>query len=345
MGHLEARTRERAERVDRLQQLLAVALQGQPEAVWGDGSQPVEYEREGDSTVIKSRLYWMPYTLEFEDPVLQQWSREFEQRASLSHGDMLDMFRSGFARNLDYEMSLSLAYLVAAGGQWELALRFADLALTRRRLNPTVAAHEGKFFKALCLRMLGAETAAHYREARRLLQQARVEKRRRTGAVDPRYLKESATLLFAWGDALRRTGSIVEASRKEQTAVRLSQRALELAGNNAALRSQIHNNLCYHATNSVSVPDRHVIRTHLAQLEACLDTTSVDRWPINFVDTVLWARCHLDEAETAPDYWRALVDTLDRAYRYHRVQPADRDSIRRHLARARHRRESRKTTA
>jgi hypothetical protein len=346
MSHLEASTRERAQGVDRLQQLLAVALQGQPEAVWGGANQLVQYEREGDSTVIKSKMYWMPYTLEFEDPVLQQWSREFEQRASLSHSDMLDTFRSGFARNLDYEMSLSLAYLVAAWGQWELALKFADLALTRQRLSPDVAAHEGKFFKALCLRMLGAETGAHYREARRLLQQARVEKRRRLGSLDARYVKETATLLFYWGETLTRTGgNSNDVRRKEQTAIRLSHRALELAKDDLSLTAQLYNNLCYYATNSASGADRREVREYLDKLEACLGRASPEQWPINFVDTVLWARCNLQDDDASPEYWRALIDTLERAFREQRIRPSDQDSIRKHLARARKHRESRPSRA
>ena len=337
MQHLEDKARERAEGIDRLQQLLAVALQGQPEAAWGSPGRSLQYDREGTGTIIKSNLYWMPYTLEFQDPALQQWSREFEQRASVSLGEMLKMFRLGFARNLDYEMLLSLAYLVAAWGQWELALKFADLALTRRRLSPHIPANEGRFFKALCLRILGAETGAHYREARRLLQQARVEKRRQTGLIDPRYVKETATLLFYWGEVLSRAGetSAMEAQRKEDTALRLSHRALELAMGDPSLTSQIYNNLCYYFTNKPALAGGGEIRTYLDLLYAQLDRSTPERWPINFVDTVLWAHCNLPVTEISVEYWRSLVNTLELALREQRIRDAEQPSIRKHLARAR----------
>jgi tetratricopeptide (TPR) repeat protein len=234
-------------------------------------------------------------------------------------------------------MLLSLAYLVAAWGQWELALKFADLALTRRRLSPNIPANEGRFFKALCLRMLGAETGAHYREARRLLQQARVEKRRQTGSVDPRYVKEMATLLFQWGEVLSREGgaSAMEAQRKEDTAVRLSHRALELARDNPSLTSQIYNNLCYYFTNNPALAGGGEIRTYLDRLDAQLDQSAPERWPINFVDTVLWAHCNLRDTEISSDYARALINTLERALREQRIRDAEQQSIRKHLARAR----------
>ncbi len=52
-----------ADSIDRDQQLLAVALQSRSMTI-SDG--PLIFEPERGQTVVKSRLYWMPYTLHFE---------------------------------------------------------------------------------------------------------------------------------------------------------------------------------------------------------------------------------------------------------------------------------------
>jgi hypothetical protein len=333
LGRLEEKTRELAESIDRSQQLLAIALQGQPDEVWASNQRAVQYQVEGGTTVIKSTLYWMPYTLEFKDPELQQWSREFEQSGAMSLSQMLDRFKSGFSKNLDYEMLLSLAYMLAAWGQWDLGLKYADLALTTERQNPQVTANEGKFFKALCLRMIGSKNADRYKEAEELLDQAQAIKGNDAANRDARYLKEKATLLFYWGDI----SPSPEGVQKSERAAALCKEALEIAGSDQAIKLQLYNNLCYYFTNYPTRATAGESQYYLELLEGELDQSTPGTWPINFVDTVLCAHCQRPGHQLDEPYIRRLVAALDDALSGQRIADVDRQSMLAHTKAAKQR--------
>ncbi len=250
--------------------------------------------------------------------------------------ELIEQFRAGLSKGLDYELALSLAYLLGAWDRWELALKYCDIALSKNRLetHPTPP-REGYFFKAVCLRMLFAATGLHYDEALALLDAAAALKEQLHLPPDARYVKEKATLLFYWDDAIQRTSRGRERSDwRAESAIELSHQALELSGEDLQLRAQVHNNLCFYYANWDPTRYQAEIRDNLKALEREMANSPVEQWPINFVDTALLARCRLYDESLDVHRWVNLRRVLEEALNSGRVRSSNVAAVRAHLAEA-----------
>jgi hypothetical protein len=261
--------------------------------------------------------------------------------------DLVKSFEQGFDSGLDYEMLLSLAYLLGAWDRWASAVRYCEVALARRRLlDPRGPAHEGSFFLAVCLRMDGRRTAERYSEALKLLDDAQRDRSKALPGEprDARYVKEKALLHFYWARVDEQRATDIGRLRVRELSaegLRLSDEALTLATNDPETRAQIYNNRCfYYATMDQGDPERQpeLVRRDLELLEHELRGRSIADWPINLVDTALVAYTLLDSVERRGiDITRRIemIQRLVAALSVNQLRPSDRDDVRMHVVEAR----------
>jgi hypothetical protein len=323
-----------ARTVDQSQQLLAIVMRSGPRpVVTTEPGSPVAQRSPGMNT----RLYWMPYQLNFEDAELRQWQSEFRRRADMSLTEMLAYFQAGYRRGLDYETAMCLAYLLGAWDDWEGALKYCDISLAEHRLaGEERPANEPFFFKAVTLRAVFARNAAHYDEAEDLLTRAQAVRRAITGKDDARYTLEKAALMFYWARALGSTrggGDRAQVDLRTREAVDLCKLAGDQAEGDRALRALVFNNLCFHFCEDA--PDLHIdeIRAHLNAMEREL-ASDPEEWPINFVDTALVARCRLATDRIDLSMWLRLIGIMERALSGGWVRSKDVAEFRRHIREA-----------
>jgi hypothetical protein len=346
LHEIEKQVGKLADEVDHSQQLMPVALQG---SSVNQVAPSLVIKAENGRTVVGTTLYWMPYRLEFSDPDLVDWSERVAADQPMTAVAILRQFQDGFARGLDYEVLLALGYVLGALDRWDLALPYSDLALLQAGLSsPPQPSHEGKFFKALCLRMLSLrpgestrQLADRYREAVDLLDEAIDSRKRAESRPDARYAIEKATVLLRWSRlewVADDANALGRAEALERRAVRATQTALSVTRRDEMARAQIYNILCFHYLETDYTRWVPEIRRHLRLLEEMIEQRPPLReWPPNFLDTVLVAHCRLPDQPLDRDYVRelsgALKEALDKPG-VSGIRPRDRARAEAHLAEA-----------
>ena len=336
---IAGRVAELAGRMQQELQLLGLQVQGQSTRQRALLEEGVQFEDKPGSagtvrSVLRSHLYYMPYTLQFHSEEVASFAQRIAAQGHVDWPRLMDAFRS-MGENFNYERLLAIAYCFAVMDRWPVAELYAELALDVWT-DGDVPRHEGLFFKAVCMGR-NAPSVERFVQALQLLDEASKDKRavRRDGTYrDPRYLKEKAYVILKWA-------SFASGSREWESpmmpsasvAEKLSDQALRLIRDDDALRAQIHNNLCFFHLSTGEEKSSRLAAKHLRKLEECLARLgeSPEDWPPYLIDTVAWARWMLADPAERASVARKSIQLLRRAMQLLRREDPNKQVVEAHL--------------
>lgn len=303
---------------------LKVASLGQPRS-----NTAVTLNSRSDRSWLAGAVNWMPYRLEF-------YSQEVCEAISTRPNfvTLQEELRKSPRADVRYERLLSIAYVLGTWQEWKSALDFCELALRAYEEvaaqaaeggAPAVPDHESHFLLAVCRRELASDAAA-YQAALDALDRAATSKAHAKGVEDPRYLKERALVIWRWNSRADDPVFAEPSPPPVTEAVEVSLHAIELATDDPQLRSQLHNNLCFHYLVQLDRPGAR--EEALRHYEALKALVADPPFPImgQHLDTLAWAEFTLGLTSDL----EALVVRYDRLLKRGRLQKDDRELVKQH---------------
>jgi hypothetical protein len=226
-------------------------------------------EKSRPSAVMSSAVYWMPFTLQFSSPAVSRW---LEQASAGTDVDvLLDVAANDAGPTERYERLLATAYLFGTWRKWQQAKEACLAALTVSKGVTEILEHEAHFMLAICLRHT-ANGWADYQGAVTALETAGAIKQRLRGDHydDPRYLKETSFILFAWQSRARDDKRFKPNAPDFAHALAPADRAIARTKDDDRLLCELHNNLCFYYLELKPHDWRRRAAEHCAGLGAAL---------------------------------------------------------------------------
>jgi hypothetical protein len=290
----------------------------------------LEFDDVSERSWLAASVHWMPYRLDFYSPEVREAMSVRPQFSALQ-----EALRKSSRPDVRYERQLSIAYVLGTWCEWGPARDFCELALRTFRdarakaegdHESRVPDHEGHFLLAICRREL-AKSSADYVAALDSLDTAAASRAASKGIEDPRYLKERALIIWRWNALSRHSASDDPRPPPAVEGLRLSLRALSLAGDDPPLLCQIRNNLCFYYLEHLHEPGArdHALQ-HYQELKALVDN---GEFPVMYQsrDTLILAQHRLGLTTDRLELVRQLDELLGLG---RRLRAEDLDTIKRH---------------